>query len=137
VARWIPLNPCSAEVGAAALLRLDERFNGLGSGEAAVPRVSGLVFCPASLSKVCKIRRAVSVVTAAVAGSFATGEGPAGVALGPIMNPGVSPCAWNAGGGMEVGGPESRGMVERPRSRSCASNSAASLLRLEPANIMD
>ena len=117
-------------MGAAALLRLDERFNGLGSGEAAVPRVSGLAFCPESMSKVCKILRAVSVVVA-------KDEGRAGVALGPITNPGVSPGAGNAGGGMEVAGPESRGMVERPCSRSCTSNSATSLLLLDPADIMD
>ena len=136
VARWIPLNPWRDEVGAAALLRLEDKLSGLGSGDAVDASASEPALAPARRSSVCMILLAVSVVTADAAGSLPVvvpppdvclAAGGTGVALGAGYGTG-------AGGGMLPGaGPESRGIVARPRSLSYASNSAKSRLRFEPA----
>lgn len=120
-------------------MRLAERLS-VGSGDAVVAfGVSG-IFWPARRSKVCIIRRAVSVVTAdvTVVGDLAAG------AAGDLAADGADG-ATGAGGGISFSaepfdgpgvGPRPapcvRGMTVRPRSASTLSSAVSSRSRFSP-----
>ena len=114
------------------MFRLDDKFVGFAAGEANAPSVSAPDFWPANLSSVCRMRRAVSVVTADAATLFPAERSP-GVAFSEL--PAGVPEGIAAGAARRASpAPVSRATVDLPTSRACVSISAVSRERFTPGD---
>ena len=111
------------------MFRLDDKFVGFAMGEANAPSPD---FWPANLSSVCRMRRAVSVVTADAAILFPA-ERSSGVAFSEL--PAGVPEGIAAGAARRASpAPASRATVDLPTSRACVSISAVSRVRFTPGD---